>query len=232
MARQDIIMDAYYGEVETSGHIAGKTFYDFRLLPAVDNADNDSFRYAEIVVPWDFAATYSDNRGIHVLIPYTPDTRRLVVRFVIESGSGGTEYLRNAVTGKCWYPVVVERNGTNSDISLSAFCVMNGDGVFNLLLRNGYLALFSGEETDFEIGRAKAQNETFLLKAAAGNLYQHPSTGVGLIDFLHSNLENNGLAAKLQSEFLSDRMIIRNAYMDSVTGELLLETEEKEDSNG
>ena len=37
-------MDAYYGEVETSGNIAGKTFYDFRLLPAVENADNDSFR--------------------------------------------------------------------------------------------------------------------------------------------------------------------------------------------
>ena len=44
--------------------------------------------------------------------------------------------------------------------------------------------------------------------------------------------KNNGLAAKLQSEFQNDRMIIRNAYMDSATGELLLETEEKEDSNG
>ena len=232
MARQDIIMDAYYGEVETSGNIAGKTFYDFRLLPAVENADNDSFRYAEIVVPQGFVAAYNDSRGIHVLIPYTPDTRHLMVRFVIESGSGGTEFLRNAVTGKCWYPVVVEQNGANSDVSLSAYCELNGNGVFNLLLRDGYLALYSGEETDFEIGRAKAQNEAFLLKAAAGNLYQHPTTGVGLIDFLHSNLENNGLAAKLQSEFQNDRMIIRNAYMDSATGELLLETEEKEDSNG
>ena len=149
MARQDIIMDAYYGEVETSGNIAGKTFYDFRLLPAVENADNDSFRYAEIVVPQGFVAAYNDSRGIHVLIPYTPDTRHLMVRFVIESGSGGTEFLRNAVTGKCWYPVVVEQNGANSDVSLSAYW-----------------------------------------------------------------------------------MIIRNAYMDSATGELLLETEEKEDSNG
>ena len=55
---------------------------------------------------------------------------------------------------------------------------------------------------------------------------------MGLIDFLHSSLENNGLAAKLQAEFLSDKMIIKNAYMDSVTGELLLETVEKEDNNG
>ena len=92
--------------------------------------------------------------------------------------------------------------------------------------------MYSGSETDFEIGAAKAQNETFLLKASAGNLYQHPTTGVGLVDYLHSSLENNGLAAKLQSEFLSDKVIIKNAYMDSVTGELLLETEEKEENDG
>ena len=55
------------------------------------------------------------------------------------------------------------------------------------------------------------QNGTFLLKAVAGNLYQHPTTGVGLIDFLHSNMENNGLAAKLQAEFGADKVVIKNA---------------------
>ena len=44
-------MDAEYGEVETSGNIAGKSFYDFRLLDAVAGADNDTFRYGEITVP-------------------------------------------------------------------------------------------------------------------------------------------------------------------------------------
>ena len=65
----------------------------------------------------------------------------------------------------------------------------------------------------------------FLLKAFPGNLYQHPTTGVGLIDFLHGNFENNNLAARLQAEFKGDNMVIINAYMDSATGELLLETE-------
>lgn len=40
-------MDAEYGEVETSGNIAGKSFYDFRLLDAVAGADNDTFRYGD-----------------------------------------------------------------------------------------------------------------------------------------------------------------------------------------
>lgn len=69
---------------------------------------------------------------------------------------------------------------------------MNDEGIYNLLLEEDCLVIYSGEETDFGIGASKVQNETFLLKAAAGNLYQHPTTGVGLIDFLHSNMENNG----------------------------------------
>ena len=51
MARQDITMDAEYGEVETSGNIAGKTFYECRLLDSVEGADNDNYRYCEIIVP-------------------------------------------------------------------------------------------------------------------------------------------------------------------------------------
>lgn len=225
-------MDAEYGEVETSGNIAGKTFYEFRLLDSIENADNDNYRYGEIDVPAEFAASYSDNKGIHIVLPYTPDRRKLIVCFVIHSGSGGTEYLRNSVTGSMWFPVVMESAMGNSDITIASLYSLNENGIFNLLLRDGYLVIFSGEETDFDIGTAKSQNETFLLKASAGNVYQHPTSGVGLIDFLHSNLENNGLAAKLQSEFRSDKMIIQNAYMDSATGELLLETTEKEDNNG
>ena len=38
-------MDAEYGEVETSGQIAGKTFYDFHLFDSVEGADNAACRY-------------------------------------------------------------------------------------------------------------------------------------------------------------------------------------------
>ena len=127
---------------------------------------------------------------------------------------------------------MAETEGGTADIALAAFPTLNADGIYRLQPREGFLAVYSGEDTDFRIGTAKSQNETFLLKASAGNLYQHPTTGVGLIDYLHSNLENNGLAAKLQAEFSADRVIIKNAYMDSSTGELLLETVEKEDSDG
>ena len=60
MPRQDIIMDAEHGEVETSGQIAGKTFYDFHLFDSVEGADNAACRYGEIAVPVDFLAEYRE----------------------------------------------------------------------------------------------------------------------------------------------------------------------------
>lgn len=226
-------MDAEYGEVEMSGRVAGKTFYNFRLLDSVEDADNADFRHGEITVPADFLSSYSDAKGIHIRIPYTPDNRLLTVRIAMESGSGGVEYVRCAATGKCWFPVMQEYDDrTRQAVTLPSLYALNEDGLYNLLIREDCLVVYSGEETDFGIGASKMQNGTFLLKAVAGNLYQHPTTGVGLIDFLHSNMENNGLAAKLQAEFGADKVVIKNAYIDSATGELLLETEEKEDNHG
>ena len=113
----------------------------------------------------------------------------------MESGSGGVEYVRCAATSKCWFPVMQEYgDGTRQAVTLPSLYALNEDGLYNLLIREDCLVVYSGEETDFGIGASKMQNGTFLLKAVAGNLYQHPTTGVGLLDFLHSNMENNGLA--------------------------------------
>ena len=151
-------MDAEYGEVETSGNVAGKTFYEFRLLDSVENMDNDNYRYGEIVVPVGFMQSYSDSKGIHIVLPYTPDRRFLSIVIVKPLGSGGTESLRNSVSGSIWFPVMVESTSGNSAVTLAELYSLNEDGIFNLLLRDGYLAIFSGEETDFDIGVAKAQN--------------------------------------------------------------------------
>ena len=86
-------MDAEYGEVEMSGRVAGKTFHNFRLLDSVEDADNADFRHGEITVPADFLSSYSDAKGIHIRISYTPDNRLLTVRIAMESGSGGVEYV-------------------------------------------------------------------------------------------------------------------------------------------
>ncbi|MBF0575544.1 hypothetical protein [Dysgonomonas sp. GY617] len=227
MARQDIHVDAVYGEVNTSGNLTNKVIYDFILLGEMPGLDNERYLYAEISVPSDFEKRYSDKNGIHINIPYTPSYKELMIRFCLHNGDGQLDYMLNKSDNKHWFKVYVLSKNIITAIRLSELQQLNEDGNFNLIFNDNKLNIYSGAETDFLIKAAKGQNEVFLLKAMAGNLYQYPTIGVGLIEFLHGNFENSGLAEKLQSEFKNDQMVINNAYMDSETGELFLEVEEK-----
>lgn len=227
MARQDIHVDAVYGEVNTSGNLTNKVIYDFLLLGEMYGLDNERCLYAEISVPSDFEKRYSDKNGIHINIPYTPSYKELMIRFCFQNGDGQPEYMLNKSDNKQWFKVYAITDNSITPVRLSELQQLNEEGNFNLIFQDSSLIIYSGDETDFQIKAAKGQNEVFLLKAMAGNLYQYPTTGVGLIEFLHGNFENSGLAEKLQSEFENDKMVINNAYMDSETGELFLEVEEK-----
>lgn len=228
MPRQDIDIDTVYGEVTTTDNLTNKVIYDFCIIDRVEGADNDHYAYGEIIVPQNFESRYSDSSGIHVSIPYLPSYKQLLIRFRVDNPGGDIEYLINPVDNRTWFTVYRENGeGEISQIRLSEFIWLNENENYNLLLRRGYLVIYSGDDTDFQFQPALKQNEIFLLKAMAGNLYQYPTTGVGLIEFLHGNFENSGLATKLQSEFENDKMIINNAYMNSETGELLLDVTEK-----
>jgi len=226
MARQDIDMNPVYGELNLTDNLTSKVMYDFTLIGDVAGRDNDRYVYGEIVLPGDFEKKVNRKREIRFRMPYTPLYRELMVRFRLDVLNGRPEYLLNAVDGQPWFRVCVERDGLISAVRVCEFFGVNERGVYNLIFGDGYLLLFSGEDTDLVIRASKYQNEVFLLKAFAGNLYQHPTTGVGLIDFLHGNYENADLAAKLQQEFTGDKMTIVSASMNSYTGELYLEVRE------
>ena len=211
MAREDILVDSTYGELVTADNPAGRVIYDFVLLEEVAGMDNEHYAYGEISLAQEAERRYDEGSSVHVRIPYT--------------AGGGEHYMVNPANNTPWFDV--QRTG-GVVIRLSEYAEVNADSLFRLVRRGGTLELYSGTDTDVRIGAALRQNEVFLLKASPGSLYQHPTTGVGLIDFLHGNFETTGLAARLQREFENDRMIINNAYMDSETGELLLDVTEKE----
>jgi hypothetical protein len=224
MARQDIQIDTAYGELETTDNIVGKALYDFVLPDEMEGLDNDTYCYGEVILPKGSEKRVKDGFQAHVYVPYRAVYKILMIRFRVGGDEDPSEYVVNPTTNRHWYEVVLPDGG---EIRLAEFRRLNSGNYYNLVLSGGVLRLYSGHETDLLIKASLAQNETFLLKASAGNLYQHPLTGVGLIDYLHGNFENTGLAAKLQSEFEADNMLIVNAYMDSATGELLLEVKEK-----
>lgn len=224
MARNDIQIDTDYGELETTDNIIGKMNYDFVLLDTEPGADNDNYCYGEITIPISYGQRVKEGFEAHVTIPYMPIFKRLRVRFRMETNSDFSEFIRNTSDNGLWYDVVLPDSG---GVCFAEFRTLNEQSYFNLRLENGRLMLYSGNETDLLIKASLSQNQNFLLRSSAGTLYQHPLTGVGLIDFLHGNFENSGLADKLQNEFEADNMIVINAYMNSETGELLLEVEEK-----
>lgn len=224
MPRQDIQIDTDYGELETTDNIIGRMIYDFVLLDSGPGLDNDNYCYGEIIIPLNYEQRVKDGFEAHVTIPYMPIYKRLKIRFRVNVNSDIPEYIRNVKNNELWYDVQLP-NG--DEVHLAEFRGYNEQNYFNLRLESGKLSLYSGKETDLLIKASLSQNQNFLLKASAGTLYQHPLTGVGLIDFLHGNFENSGLAAKLQKEFEADNMIVINAYMNSETGELLLEVREK-----
>lgn len=221
-------MDASRGEVVTTDNIVSKTFCPFTLLEAQPEMDNDRCLFAEIDLPPVLASRCKVGMEIHVRIPYISDTRWVYVRLRIDGGNGMPEYWLNPTDNTMWFSVLSQNDMWGlMPAQMADFRRINSAGVFKLVIENGILMLYSGEETDLMIRPALGQNEMFLLKAYAGNLYQFPTTGVGLVEYLHGNFKNSGLAAKLQSEFTQDSMIIHNAYMDSATGELYLDVTEK-----
>ncbi|NDV80047.1 hypothetical protein [Dysgonomonas sp. 511] len=221
MPRQDIHADAIYGDVNLTDQLTNKTLYEFVFLEEVEGLDNEKYCYGEVVI------ASPNQSNAYVQTPYIPCYKELKIRFRIDNGDGAPEYIINKTDNKHWFPVSLKFDGKERTIHLAEYRNINEKGIFNLIFDSVELLLYSGDETDFIIKAALTQNETFLLKAFSGNLYQYPTTGVGLIDFLHGNFENTGQAAKLQQEFEKDKMIINNAYMNSSTGELLLDVTEK-----
>lgn len=224
MARQDIQIDTNFGELETADNIIGKSYYDFVLLGRVDGLDNDNYCYGEIMIPRGFEKRVKDGLPVHIHLSYKPLNKELQVRLRVDVENSQIEYIINKTTNGPWYRVV---RPNNNSIRVAEYRTLGSEEVYCLMLKEGVFQIYSGQETDLLIKASLPQNQNFLLKATAGTLYQHPLTGVGLIDFLHGNFENSGLAAKLQKEFESDNMIVVNAYMNSETGELLLEVKEK-----
>ncbi|MDC1812121.1 hypothetical protein POZ03_16805 [Bacteroides uniformis] len=225
MPRQDINMLPAYGEVNLTYNLTSKLFYDFSLIGYIEGMDNDNYCFAEITIPSEYENKFKDQSEIHTSIPYVAEFKLLKIRIRIERNNGNNEYLINRMNNTIWFSVLTK---DKDPIPIPMFHTINDSHVFNLILYEGNILLYSGYDTDFIIKHSLEQTKAFLLKASAGNIYQFPQTGVGLMYYLHGNLETSNLSHKLLQEFENDNLIIKDAYMNSDTGELLLDVEEKE----
>lgn len=218
-------MNAHLGELIFTDHLSSKVIYPFSFIGEIEGQDNERYCYGEIMVPPNFEERYANELEIHVFIPYIPVYKILCVRFRFDINNGQTQYLINRRNNRIYFSVISD---ADRFVPLSTYLQFNPDGYYKLVFRDGNLIVYSGAESDVLVKPSLKQTETFLLKSFASNMYQHPETGVGLIDFLHGNFAVSGLPEKLLSEFKADKMNVNNANMDSDSGEMYLDITEYE----
>ena len=113
----------------------------------------------------------------------------------------------------------------------SQLIMVNQDN-YLLQLNEGNAYLWSGIMSDMVNINANIQNRNLLLQCIPSNNYRYPTSGVGLIKYLHANLSHSGLAEKLQTEFKDDKVEIINAAFNSYSGDLELDLDFSEADAG
>ena len=113
--------------------------------------------------------------------------------------------------------------GAQDKVLYASQLIMVNQDNYLLQLNEGNAYLWSGIMSDMVNINANIQNRNLLLQCIPSNNYRYPTSGVGLIKYLHANLSHSGLAEKLQTEFKDDKVEIINAAFNSYSGDLELD---------
>lgn len=173
----------------------------------------------EIVLSRNYNINLLYSEGVIVAIPYLPIYKTVKFRVLQTTNDNRYEPVVN-LRNNTEYFDLVSSDGKSlyasqlPAISLDLFCVA---------ITDYRMVAYSGKQTDFEIINADLQNRDMLLQCVESNNYRYPTSGVGLIRYLHSNIANSDLASKLYSEFEADGVKIRNAAFDAEKGKLELD---------
>jgi hypothetical protein len=110
--------------------------------------------------------------------------------------------------------------------------IMVSQDYYLIQINKGVAYLWSNAISDMVNINANIQNRNLLLQCVPSNNYRYPTSGVGLIKYLHANLSHSGLAEKLQTEFKDDKVEIINAAFNSYSGDLELDLDFSEADAG
>lgn len=163
--------------------------------------------------------------GVRTVIPYTPIYKPMRIRIIREYGTGRHWTVSNPVDGSEWWKVMTELYGSYRRLIYASQLPLIGIDNYLICLEDSYgtAGIFSGVESDFSNIVANIQNRNLLLKCVPSNNYHYPTSGVGLVRYLHSNLNSAELANVIDREFKADLVTVNSAAFDSDTGEMELD---------
>ena len=160
--------------------------------------------YGEIVVPSSLSTKHIIEYGINAIIPYTPIYKEFYIRIKRQVDENNYSYLQNPVDGTEWFLAQSGLNGSEyKNIFASELPLISVDK-FLCKPQNGAINIYAPGITDFNIVPALRQNTNMMLACCPTNNYRYPLTGVGLIRWVKSNIDNTNLAEVLQKQFGDD----------------------------
>lgn len=189
------------------------------------DSEGDVWLFGQVTLPSNYDVSKLVTEGVRVSIPYTPIYKTMKMRFVRKYGDSHERAVINPVDGGEWFVVKAKYYGNGSTTPKASELLKIGmdDYILQIDTANGIAYIWSGIHSDFVNINANIQNRNLLLRCVPSNNYRYPTSGVGLIRYLHSNLSRTGLADKLQSEFEADLVTVNYAAFNSDTGDLELD---------
>ena len=161
-----------------------------------------------------------------------PIYKPIKIRIIRDFGGGNVRVVINPTNNSEWFEVYTKLFGAQDKVLYASQLIMVNQDNYLLQLNEGNAYLWSGIMSDMVNINANIQNRNLLLQCIPSNNYRYPTSGVGLIKYLHANLSHSGLAEKLQTEFKDDKVEIINAAFNSYSGDLELDLDFSEADAG
>lgn len=215
-------------DIEVNTQIGDVVLADSETLATRDfawNSEGDVWLYGQITLPSNYDVSKLQMEGVKVAVPYTPIYKPIKIRIARQYGDSHERAVINPVDGGEWFEVRAKIYGTNETTPKAPelLKISMDDYIMQLDMSNGLAYIWSGAHSDFVNINANIQNRNLLLRCVPSNSYRYPTSGVGLIRYLHSNLSHTGLADRLQDEFEADKVKVNYAAFDADSGDLDLD---------
>lgn len=207
----------------TTGDIEFKSLNTFNKQSFEWLTENDLFLTAQISVSSNFDINQLYTTGVNIEIAYTPIYKPIKIRIIRDFGGGNIRVVINRTNNSEWFEVHTKLFGTQDKVLCASQLIMINQSHYLLQLNEGRAYLWSGNISDVININANIQNRNLLLQCVPSNNYRYPTSGVGLIKYLHANLSHSGLAEKLKTEFKDDKVAVINAAFNSYSGDLELD---------
>lgn len=219
--RRDIHIDTNTGDVVLRDQNKDMLSHLFQW-----KGEDDTYVYGQVILPSVSDLNNIYEHGVKVEIPYTPIYKSVQLTFVQAVDGIVTRTLINPVNLSTRFDVYTRLFGKPGNIHIKASQLMminNGNYILQLEKNEGNVFIWSGALSDLEVIDANIQNRNLMLMCVPSNNYRYPTSGVGLVRYLHGNLDQTDLANRLGSEFKADKVSVNNASFDSYTGDIDLD---------